>query len=874
MLKFRVIKPKNSVYNVLCKGRIMDKFVIIDGNSLINRAFYALPPLANFEGVVSNGVFGFSTILVKIITEIKPKYICVALDYGKKTFRNEIFAEYKGTRKPTPSELKSQFPILRDLLKAMGICYIEKEGIEADDIIGTLSRKFNTENIIVTGDKDSFQLINDNTWVMFTKKGVSETINYNADQLFNDYGLKPYQIIELKSLMGDSSDNIPGVSGVGEKTALSLLYKYETLNGVYNNINQITGKLKEKLESSKEVAFLSQKLATINTDCDLDYKLNNFEYNFPFNNDVHKFFLKYQFNSLLKRKELFSDLELEETVEDSVVNQVIIKNLDVVSTIKKQINKENKFYLSLDETFSLFVGNTEYVLEPTFDLLSARIELEDVLKGLGDELKNQNIKKCVFDYKSVMHKLSNFGLTINGVVFDVLIARYLINNNNKANIKFSDIILENMLNTKNIAYNLKVLEERYNQKINELELHFMLNSIELPLTKVLFDMEKTGFKIDQSVLLDLDKKYESELNDLTNSIYEMAGETFNINSPKQLATVLFDNMHLYFGNNKKKSTGIDVLNSLKNDHPIIDKIIRYRQISKLYTTYVKAFENLVNKQTSKIYTTFNQTLTSTGRLSSSEPNLQNIPVRTDEGKALRKMFVPTNKNGYIVSADYSQIELRLLAAFCGDENLIKSFNDGKDVHALTASQVFGVKLEDVTPQMRRDAKAINFGIIYGISDYGLSQNIGSTRKVAKDYIDKYFIEYPKVKQYMDLNVETCRQNGFIKTYFGRIRYIPEINNSNYNIRQLGERAAMNMPLQGTASDIIKLAMIKVFEQIKSKNLKSKLILQVHDELIVDCEPNELEQVKQILVDVMENVVNLSVKLEVNVSVGNDWFEAK
>lgn len=854
------------------KGNCMDKFVIIDGNSLINRAFYALPQLANSEGVVSNGVFGFTTILVKIINEIKPKYICVALDYGKQTFRKELFAEYKGTRKPTPPELKSQFPILRDLLKSMGIAHIEQEGIEADDIIGTLTKKFNTENIIVTGDKDSFQLINDNTWVMFTRKGVSETINYTTDQLFNDYGLKPHQIIDLKALMGDASDNIPGVSGVGEKTALGLLDKFTTLEGVYENIDNISGKLKEKLLDNREMAFLSKTLATIKVDCDLDYELKDFEYSFPFDNEVHKFFRRYQFNSLLKKPELFAEITLDEVDED--VEQVLIENLSQVDDVVKLINKEKHFYLNLDGSFSLFVGNTEFNLSNKFDLLSPQIELSDVLLKLKNVLMDESITKCVFDYKNILHKLSAVNLSIKGVCFDVLIARYLVSNNNKANTSLTDLFNENGINNKFLAYNLKGLETSYKQKLEEYDLNNVMYNIELPLTYVLFDMEKTGFKIDQNELKFLDDKYSEELKELTNSIYELAGEEFNINSPKQLGEILFDKLNLFMGNNKKKSTGIDVLNGLKNDHPIIDKIIRFRQISKLYTTYVKAFEQLINKETSKIYTTFNQTLTSTGRLSSSEPNLQNIPVRTDEGKGLRKIFVPTNKNGYIVSADYSQIELRLLAAFSSDPQLVKAYNENKDIHATTASQVFGVKLEDVTSQMRRDAKAINFGIIYGISDYGLSQNIGVARKVAKDYIDRYFEQYPSVKNYMDKNVADCKSVGYSKTHFGRIRFIPEINSSNFNVRQLGERAAMNMPLQGTASDVIKLAMVKVYNRIETEGLKSKLILQIHDELIVDCEPDELQTVINILTEEMENVVNLPVKLEVNVSYGSDWFEAK
>lgn len=851
-----------------------DKLVIIDGNSLINRAFYALPQLANAEGVISNGVFGFATILVKIITEIKPKYICVALDYGKHTFRTDMYAEYKGTRKGTPEELKSQFPILRDMLSAMGIQHIEKEGIEADDIIGTLTRRFDTENIVVTGDKDSFQLINDNTWVMFTKRGVTETINYDQAQLFNDYGLKPFQIVELKSLMGDSSDNIPGVSGVGEKTALSLLYKYETLDNVYNHIDEITGKLKEKLVNSKEMAYLSHTLATIDTNCDFECTLEDCEYQFPFNEEVLKFFKRYQFNSLLKKSNLFEESQPKTFEYEKSIEQYNIDSLDIVQQISNEIKKEKKVYLNLSGGVSIFVNNREYNLSEKVDLLTPTIECSDLFNGLKDVFEDETIEKCVFDYKSILHTLKKYNVGLNNVSFDVYLARYLINNNNKSNISFEDLLIENNLNLNYRAYNLKSLEEMYVDNLNQLQLTNLYKDIELPLTKVLYNMEIVGFKIDQDVLYQLDSKFDTELKQVSNEIYDLADCEFNLNSPKQLGEVLFDKMNLYHGNNKKKSTGIDVLNSLKNDHPIIEKIIRYRQISKLYSTYIKSFEELINKDTGKIYTTFNQTLTSTGRLSSSDPNLQNIPVRSEEGKELRKMFVPSTSDGYIVSADYSQIELRLLASFCGDEKLIEAFRRGDDIHALTASHVFGVDLKDVTSQMRRDAKAINFGIIYGISDYGLSQNIGSTRKAAKEYIDTYFLKYPLVKKYMDDNVEYCKKNGYIKTYFGRIRFIPEINNSNYNIRQLGERCAMNMPLQGSASDIIKLAMIRVYNRMKDENLQSKLILQIHDELIVDCVKSELEKVTTILKEEMENVVDLKVKLEVNVSYGKDWYEAK
>ncbi len=852
----------------------MEKLVIIDGNSLINRAFYALPPLANFDGEISNAVFGFCNIIVKIINEIKPKYMCVAFDYGKKTFRNTMFAEYKGTRKPTPPELKSQFPILKNVLSAMNVKFIEQEGIEADDIIGTLTKKFDVENIIVTGDRDSFQLINDNTWVMFTKKGVTETSNYTVELLKRDYGISPSQVVDLKALMGDSSDNIPGVKGIGEKTAHSLLDSYSTLDGVYNNIDAITGKTKEKLLLDKQMAYLSKELATIKCDCDIDVDLQDLTYDFPFNKNVLAYFKRYQFNSLLRKKELFVE---GEGVDTTLSNEIKTKKLETLNDVKQlasTLKACKHIYVSLQNDLSIFDGTCEYNFASKFDLLSPNVEYAEVLNELKTVFEDSEVGKTVFDYKDILHKLYKYHIELNGVVNDVLIQRYLINNNSKVNVSLADVAIEQSLDENKQAYNVFLLNEKFLKRVKDLELENLYNSIEMPLCKVLFKMEVCGFKIDKNELLLLDEKYNDELNNLTNEIYDLAGGTFNINSPKQLGEVLFDKLKLVAYNNKKKSTNIDVLTSLESDHEIIGKLIRYRQISKLYSTYVKAFENLMDKSNNKIYTIFNQTLTATGRLSSSEPNLQNIPVRSEEGKNLRKIFVPSYDDGFIVSADYSQIELRLLAAFSGDETLIDSFRKGYDIHATTAAQVFGVELSDVSSQMRRDAKAINFGIVYGISDYGLSQNIGSTRKVAADYIKKYFEKYPMVKTYMDHNVASCRELGYVKTLFGRIRYIPEINNSNYNLKQFGERAAMNMPLQGSASDIIKLAMIKVQNMLEEKQMRSKLILQIHDELIIDCVNDELDQVKQILIECMENVVELPVKLEVNISYGKNWLEAK
>lgn len=852
----------------------MEKFVIIDGNSLINRAFYALPMLANFEGEISNAVFGFTNILVKAINEIKPKYMCVAFDFGKKTFRNQMFENYKGTRKPTPTELVSQFPILKTMLKAMNIKFIELEGVEADDIIGSITRLYDTENIVITGDRDAFQLINNNTFVMFTKKGISETVLYDEKQLMLDFGVTPQQIIDLKALMGDASDNIPGISGVGEKTALSLIQQYGNLDNIYNNINQISGKLKEKIENGKEIAYLSKQLATIKLDVPINFNLDYFTYDYPFSNEVKQLFERYQFNSLLKRKELFSDENIEVNIEKEIELIEVNNKQTLIKAVENLINKKQIAVVLTDNKLCLFDKTCEYIINFETDLLTEGLEIEDTLKNLEAIFLSNNIEKVVFDYKGILHKLNKYDITLNNVVFDIVIARYLINNNAKPNIAIEEMIAEQGLNKRFLAYSVYLMKENFSKKLNELDLENLFYNVEMPLSSVLFDMEKSGFKIDLNELDLLDKKYSEQIFNLTKQIYDVCGIEFNINSPKQLSDVLFNKLGIKAYNNKKNSTGIEVLQDIVNAHPVVPLIIEYRKITKLYTTYIKAFGQIVNPKTNKIHTVFNQTNTATGRLSSNEPNLQNIPIRSEEGKSFRKIFVPSFEDGYIVTADYSQIELRLLASFSEDQKLINAFNSGEDIHAQTASEIFGVPLNQVSPAQRRDAKAINFGIIYGISDYGLSQNINVSREVAANYIKKYFEKYPKVKEYMNKNIEFCRQNGYVKTLLGRIRYINEINSSNYNLRQFGERAAMNMPLQGSASDIIKLAMVNVFNEFNKCHLKSKLILQIHDELIIDCASDELEIVKTILRNCMENAVNLKVKLDVNIEVGKNWFEAK
>lgn len=857
-------------YNNIRGVMSMEKLVIIDGNSLINRAFYALPVLSNKDGEFSNAVYGFTTMLIKTIEDHKPTHIVVAFDYGKRTFRHDMYSDYKAGRKETPAELKSQFPILKRLLSAMNIQMYEREGIEADDIIGTLARKYKVPTIIVTGDRDALQLIDDSTEVWLTKRGISEVKLMNEKTFHDEYGFDPIGIIDLKSLMGDSSDNIPGVPGIGEKTAMTLMHDYNNLDGVYANIENISGKLKEKLINGRDMAYLSKALATIDTTVPIESKLSDFEFTFPFSQEVFDIFTQYQFNSLLKRPELFGD-SMVVAKDDSKVEskQIQVKDIQSIVSNAKRIGiiiGESSINFAIDKL-------VEYTINCELNLFNVGAEHSEALSKLKSVLEDKRVEKVFYDSKDMRHKLANFGINVQGKIFDCMLASYLINAGDKTP-KWPNIAEIYGLNTKYNAVNLIKLVSLLEIDLDKNNLRSLYEDIELPLVDVLYDMENTGFTIDKKVLDELSDRYSCELQDLTKVIYSLAGTEFNINSPKQLGEVLFDKLGLEAYNNKKKSTGIDILEEISDRHPVVPLIIRYRKIQKLSTTYLESYLQLVSGNRDKIHTIFNQALTATGRLSSSEPNLQNIPVRDDEGKVLRKMFVPSNPEGFLVSADYSQIELRLLAHFSHDPLLVEAYNTGKDIHAQTASEVFGVPFGDVTPLMRRNAKAVNFGIIYGISEFGLAQNIGCSRKDAKKFMEIYFERYPMVKKYMQDNVEFAKAHGYISTMMGRIRKINELRSPNYMTRQFGERISMNMPLQGTASDIIKIAMIKVYNRLKAENLKSKLILQIHDELIIDTEPNELGVVTKILREEMENAVKLNVPLTVDVNAGKDWYECK
>lgn len=841
----------------------MEKFVVIDGNSLINRAFYGVPMLTSLSGKPSNAIYGFINMMLSVVSSEKPKYLVCVFDAGKHTFRHDMYADYKGTRGPMPEDLHTQLNDLKVLLKAMGILTVEKSEIEADDIVGSITRKFNEEFIVVSGDKDLLQLINHNTTVWLTQKGISNVLKVNEDVLMQEFGIKPYQVIELKSIMGDSSDNIPGVAGIGKVGANKLIAEYDNLDNVYANIDKLAKGLQTKLNDNKDMAYLSKQLATIKLDVDLDFNLEDCEYNLPFGKEAYAIMEDLNFKSIIKRKEFFSnDENIEETAEQEINVEII--EIDTQESFVNMLESLGDSYSVVLDDLSFKFGkeNKEYILYSSGAIFNMNI---DLLKELFESEK----QKICFDAKALMHELSNYGIELNNY-FDVSIAVYIANEMD-AEISLQDAIKLNKISTQSETVALIRLKEIYVGKlINSLQLK-LFSDIELPLVQVLYDMEKTGIKIDAEQIKILSKSYHEELDGLTQKIYDLAGEEFNINSPKQLQTILFDKLSIEYKG--KRGTSIEVLNAIADKHEIVNYLIRYRKIAKLISTYLDGMLNYVSDD-GKIHTTFMQRTTSTGRLSSREPNLQNLPIRDDEGRVLRKMFLSSFDGGTMISADYNQIELRLIANFSGDESMISDYLSGKDIHTATASKIFNVEHEDVTKNMRRVAKSVNFGIIYGIGAYGLSQNINSSVKEANEFIKKYLEIYPKVKTYGDECVRIARENGYSNTMFGRIRHLNDINSSNHVVRSFAERVAKNMPLQGSASDIIKIAMIKVFNRMKNEKLKSKLVLQIHDELVVDCYPGESEQVKKILKEEMESVVDLKVPLIVEVEEGKSLFEAK
>lgn len=852
----------------------MDKFVLIDGNSLINRAFYATPPMQAKDGTPTNAVYAFAHMLVKIINDVNPTYLLVAFDRKEPTFRHQMFADYKGTRKPMPDDLAAQIPLLKRLLDEAKIARFELPGFEADDIIGTLAKRHDFKTIIYTGDKDSFQLVDEDTSVYFTKRGITDVEVYSGENFKDKVGIDPLGIIELKALMGDNSDNIPGVKGVGEKTALSLVQNYGTIENLYANIDEIKGKLKEKLLDGEESAKTSKILATINTDVDIPIAIEDCKVCFPFSKGVKDLFVKLGFLNLLKRSNLFED-EGEVSSSDSLGDLPLkVQAIKGKTEITNFINS-NKFSLVIGDFISFynFLG-TECQLSVKASFFDEGFDYDEAIKALNVIFENEKNTVLVYRKNQLLRQLNLYGIYPKCKFEDVSILKYLVDYSGKDE-ELLDVFTLKGYNKNTPAYSLYKLFTEYDDALSNVE-RKIYNEIEMPLSDVLYDMETVGCKVDAEALEKASKEYKTALVDLEEKIFEVAGERFNLKSTKQLADILFVKLNLSHGKKTKSgfSTDSEVLEDLIDDHEIIPLILKYRRISKLNSAYIEGFKNLIDAKTGLVHTTFNQVQTATGRLSSREPNLQNIPVRDDEGRTIRKLFSARSDDRVLIDADYSQIELRLLAAFSGCKPLIDAFNAGEDIHTATAAMVFGVTKDQVDATMRRSAKAVNFGIIYGISDYGLGKNLKVSPKVAHEYIAKYFELYPEVKEYMRKNVEKAKESGYAESLLGRKRYIRELSSPNYNVRSFGERAAMNMPLQGSAADIMAIAMINVYKKLNEGGFKSKLILQVHDELVIDAYLNEVEDVKKILVYEMENAVKLSVPLTVSVSVAKSWYDAK
>lgn len=853
----------------------MNEFFIIDGNSLINRAFYATPPLTNKEGQMTNAVYAFTNILIKLIGDYNPDYIAVAFDMRAKTFRHAMYEGYKASRKGMPDELAQQLPLLKELLQSMDIAILEQEGFEADDIIGTLSKRFKYKTVIITGDRDALQLIDDSTSVFLTKRGLSDILVVDKDTIKTEFKMTPDQIIEYKALCGDASDEIPGVKGIGDKTALILLEKYNNIDNIYNNIENIEGKLKEKLIFGKESAYLSKKLATICIDCDCDFDIEKFSYKYPFTQNVREMFLKFGFNKLLEKSHLF------ENAQNNLPPNIDIKAVEAILNTDEQISimtdklkdcKEIAIYFS--DKINISDGITEYSIPVSETFLLGNITFERALKAIEPLLKNMEIKKIVFDLKNIFYMLKPYGIDIEGASDDVCLMNYLANSKTDA-YDFIKIMAVEGYQKNSPAFALFDLRQRLLEKLKNDGQLALYKDVEFPLVCILYQMEKDGFKIDINALNDLSKRYNSEIEIITQKIYDMAGQSFNISSPKQLSNILFEKLNLSSQKKTKSglSTDVEVLLTLADKHEIIPLIIRYRTLTKIKGTYIEGIKNMLDKD-GIVHTVFKQAQTSTGRISSVEPNLQNIPVKDEDGKEIRKIFIASSPENILISADYSQIELRLLAHFSQDEKLINAYNAHDDIHTITASEVFNVPLEQVTAEMRRNAKAVNFGIIYGISNFGLSNQLKISPSRAKVYIEKYFETYSKVKSYMDNSVKFAKETGYSLTITGRKRYIPELKSPNFHMRSFGERAAMNMPLQGSAADLIKMVMINVFNRLKKENMQAKLILQVHDEIILDTPFREKDRAIEILKQEMENVIKLNVPLEVGVNCGYNWYDAK
>lgn len=876
-----------------------NKLVLIDGNSILYRAFFALPLLNNDKGVYTNAVYGFTTMLLKILEDEKPTHMLVAFDAGKTTFRHETYKDYKGGRQKTPSELAEQFPLVKQLLEASSIKHYELENYEADDIIGTLAKigEANDFDIrVISGDKDLLQLVSDKTQVQLTKKGLSDIDAYTPTFMMEKMEVSPDQIIDMKALMGDSSDNIPGVPGIGQKTAVKLLKQFSKLENVFENVKEVSGKkLKEKLENHQEDALMSKQLVTIECNSPIEVKLEETSYTGYNAEELSKFFKDLGFQSLLTRisgatsEEDQAPTQLDE-IEVEIIDQISDDLFDGTVALTVEILADN-YHLAPIEGFGITNPNKSYFIPKDVALTSA------AFKKWAEDASQ---KKWVFDAKKVTVALQRESIAIKGITFDLLLASYLINPSEnhhdipaisnrrgynlalydeevygkgaKQKVPDQEQLADHIGRKTSMLFTLKAEIEKELEKNKQLEL---LYELELPLALILGRMEALGVSIDQSQLESMKEEMKIRLDKIEQEVYELAGETFNLNSPKQLGPILFEKLELPVIKKTKTgySTSADVLEQLQDKHPIIPKLLLYRQLGKLQSTYIEGLLKVIHED-GKIHTRFNQALTQTGRLSSTDPNMQNIPIRLEEGKKIRKAFIPSKDDWVIFAADYSQIELRVLADIAQDEKLVQAFRDDMDIHTRTAMDVFHVSADQVDDNMRRQAKAVNFGIVYGISDYGLSQNLGITRKEAKAFIDRYFESYPGVKTYMDDTVREAKQNGFVTTIMHRRRYLPDITSRNFNMRSFAERTAMNTPIQGSAADIIKKAMIDLEHALEEKGLQARMLLQVHDELILEAPEDEIETLKQLVPKVMEETVSLSVPLKVDYAYGTTWFDAK
>ncbi|MCY8671130.1 DNA polymerase I [Bacillus haynesii] len=874
------------------------KLVLVDGNSLAYRAFFALPLLSNEKGIHTNAVYGFTTILMKMLEEEKPTHMLVAFDAGKTTFRHKTFKEYKGGRQKTPPELSEQLPFIRELLDAYQISRYELENYEADDIIGTLAKSAEKDGFevkIFSGDKDLTQLATEGTTVAITKKGITDVEYYTPEHVREKYGLTPEQIIDMKGLMGDSSDNIPGVPGVGEKTAIKLLKQFHTVEELLSSIDEVSGKkLKEKLEEFKEQALMSKELATITTEAPLEVTLDSLGYEGFDREAVLKLFKDLGFNSLLERiGEEPGEKEEEQFEEINVKIKTDITDdlfASPASLVVEQLG--DNYHEAPILGFSIVNEHGAFFIPEETAVQSDRFK-----EWAEDESK----KKWVFDAKRAAVALRWRGIELKGAEFDVLLAAYIINPGHSYD-DVASVAKEHQLHivaadeavygkgakqtvpeekelADHLARKAKAISLLREKLLDELEKNEQLDlfeALEMPLAHILGEMESIGVQVDVDRLKKMGEELSAKLAEYEKKIHESAGETFNINSPKQLGVILFEKLGLPAVKKTKTgySTSADVLEKLRDKHVIIEDILHYRQIGKLQSTYVEGLLKVIKKDSHKVHTRFNQALTQTGRLSSTDPNLQNIPIRLEEGRKIRQAFVPSQKGWLIFAADYSQIELRVLAHISKDKNLIEAFTNDMDVHTKTAMDVFHVSEEEVTPAMRRQAKAVNFGIVYGISDYGLSQNLGITRKEAAAFIERYFHSFQGVKEYMEETVQEAKQRGYVTTLLSRRRYIPELTSRNFNLRSFAERTAMNTPIQGSAADIIKKAMIDMADKLKEKNLQAKLLLQVHDELIFEAPEDEIKVLEKLVPEVMEHALELDVPLKVDCSSGPSWYDAK